>query len=1048
MAARKKATRKKATRKKATRKKATRKKTARKKAAPKLARVPVRARTAYKLHDDAVEEALFSGEHRDLLEAYFGENGYEELVALKRKARGRARRGGPRVLILPGIMGSKLGTKGALFDDALWLDPLDVVRGNLTDLALGTGDPDVVPLGVILLAYLKLKLQLELRGFDTAFHPFDWRRSLVHLGTELRRRVLEETERHGRVSLVAHSMGGLVSRTALKLLGRQRDKVQRLIMLGTPNFGSFVPAQALRGTYSILTKLDFLDLRHSAEELVNEVFATFPGLYEMLPARAKFSTLDLYDAGTWPDTGPRPVPGLLDGAPAAQERMAPGSERMVMIAGVGQETTTGVELRDGDFQFSASLRGDGTVPLDFALLPGVKQTYYVEESHGSLPNNGKVGRAVAEILERGETSQLDTSWAPKRRVGSWPVRATAAPAAFAGRTRGELGANDYRQLLEEVAAPMSTGAEPTLAPGTALRVFGTSAQPIVVGRRKQHRLDIYLAHGSITQVRTRAIVLGLFRDVEPGGAARAIDAALDGAITEFTTRRMFDGKLGEVFLLPAGQQRIRSELCGFVGLGSFDEFSDDVLRLAAENLVRTLTLTGVQDFATVLIGSGSVTSLRESLRSLVEGVFSGIRDVDARSRLRSVTLCEMDSERYETMRNELLSLSTTSLFDDVEVTLEEVDLPVEPEAPEVTRARLVVAAPEPTYLIMREERSGRRKLDYRASVLTSGGKATVVTDTIEVSRSALEDHLDSIAWLTAGELKAFGAALAGLVLPDSVSQILSRERERPLVVVNDAGTSRIPWETLCLGGWFPAGEAGLVRKYAAENMSVAKWLDERRMGRRLDLLLVVNPTEDLDGAEREGDRVREQFQSDGRVRIHELRGEEATWTALRSAFQSGEFDMVHYAGHAQFDEHDRRRSGLLCHDERLLTGANLAGLSKLPALVFFNACEAARVRGRRSAKRSRTNTQRGTGRGFIDRNVGLAEAFLRGGVANYVGTYWPVGDKGAAVFSAKFYDALLAGRSVGAALSDGRGAVRASRSVDWADYVLYGNPGFVLKVPQ
>jgi len=68
-------------------------------------------------------------------------------------------------------------------------------------------------------------------------------------------------------------------------------------------------------------------------------------------------------------------------------------------------------------------------------------------------------------------------------------------------------------------------------------------------------------------------------------------------------------------------------------------------------------------------------------------------------------------------------------------------------------------------------------------------------------------------------------------------------------------------------------------------------------------------------------------------------------------------------------------------------------------------------------------------------------------VANYVGTYWPVGDAAALTFARIFYQTLLAGESLHRALLQARNAVHAIPSVDWADYVLYGNPEFVLKRP-
>src|SRR5437773_1086360 len=259
----------------------------------------------YRLKADELERALVTGEQADLLQRYFGDETYAELQELAHNAATRSVRGGPRVLILPGIMGSTLGTpRPFLLDDVIWIDPIDIAAGRLTDLALIPGPPRHRALGVVLVAYLKLKLRLLLAGFDASFYAYDWRQSLDTLGGELAARI--NAEAAGEVSLVAHSMGGLVSRAALK---RDLKKVKRLIMLGAPNFGAFVATQALRALYPVIRKLALLDLRHSPEELTEQVFSTFPGLYELLPAPEKFSRFDLFDLTNWPATGPRPRQG-------------------------------------------------------------------------------------------------------------------------------------------------------------------------------------------------------------------------------------------------------------------------------------------------------------------------------------------------------------------------------------------------------------------------------------------------------------------------------------------------------------------------------------------------------------------------------------------------------------------------------------------------------------------------------------------------------------------------------------------------------------------
>ena len=73
---------------------------------------------------------------------------------------------------------------------------------------------------------------------------------------------------------------------------------------------------------------------------------------------------------------------------------------------------------------------------------------------------------------------------------------------------------------------------------------------IVVGRNKQRRLDITLVHGSILDVTSRAVVLGSFRNVDPGGAARALDARLGGRLRDLIRSRSISSEAGTMFVLP------------------------------------------------------------------------------------------------------------------------------------------------------------------------------------------------------------------------------------------------------------------------------------------------------------------------------------------------------------------------------------------------------------------------------------------------------------------------------------------------------------------
>ena len=80
------------------------------------------------------------------------------------------------------------------------------------------------------------------------------------------------------------------------------------------------------------------------------------------------------------------------------------------------------------------------------------KAFYLEESHGSLRNNGAVGRAVKDLLGTGTTDALPQQWTSRRAAApaQSPSQAdrTAAP-------QEELGAavsdREGRHLLEVIA---------------------------------------------------------------------------------------------------------------------------------------------------------------------------------------------------------------------------------------------------------------------------------------------------------------------------------------------------------------------------------------------------------------------------------------------------------------------------------------------------------------------------------------------------------------------------------------------------------------------
>jgi pimeloyl-ACP methyl ester carboxylesterase len=367
---------------------------------------------AFRADQQAMVDALRDGRHGSTLREYFGVDAYGELRRLAQLASHRGTRRGPPVLIVPGIMGSRLGGSvgRGTTPRVLWIDPASIAAGGVRDLALPNGRP-LKPMGVLLYAYARLLLELQIAGFDASLHAYDWRLGLDELGAELAARI-----RAGGVPvrLVGHSMGGMVARMALG--GLPRRWVRKFIMLGTPNFGSFAPVQALRGTYPFVRKVMLLDPHHTPEELAGTVFNTFPGLYQLLPPAGRTGGADLYTRRGWPSKGPAPRMGLLGAVAAVRSRLAPADARMVQIVGVNRPTVLGVRRRSAGFDYELGIDGDGTVPIAHAALPKLA-TYFVEEWHADLANNPQVIRAVVELLRRGRTQALPRRWrAPRRRA--------------------------------------------------------------------------------------------------------------------------------------------------------------------------------------------------------------------------------------------------------------------------------------------------------------------------------------------------------------------------------------------------------------------------------------------------------------------------------------------------------------------------------------------------------------------------------------------------------------------------------------------------------
>jgi CHAT domain-containing protein len=242
---------------------------------------------------------------------------------------------------------------------------------------------------------------------------------------------------------------------------------------------------------------------------------------------------------------------------------------------------------------------------------------------------------------------------------------------------------------------------------------------------------------------------------------------------------------------------------------------------------------------------------------------------------------------------------------------------------------------------------------------------------------------------------------------------------------------------------------------------------ERRQAGPLKALVVGDPGnprvgDSLPGARTEAFAVAEQLERKGvkvtlmvgapsvarEGRLRDVRA--ASRVAVLHELMQGGYDLLHYAGHGDFDPEHPESTGWLFEgragnsDRELITARELERIDLAPRLVVANACLSALT----SERLARGETIF-AGKTEADLLPGLADEFFRRGVRNYIGTAWEVNDIGAVMFARRFYDTLIPDGptanppTMGESLLQARNALRDEErkfGALWAAYQHYGDP--------
>jgi len=325
-------------------------------------------------------------------------------------------------VLIPGIMGSVL----KLGDEMIWpgsVSELLLPYGKMKQLMLPNLEPtDLIRTVSISNQYLDLIASLNVCGFieepkpPTLFVcPYDWRKANEEAAGRLAS-VIEkaDAQHHGdlEISLIGHSMGGLVSRFYLEsgdFANRAGfQKVKRLITLGTPHRGAPLALAAAMGMESRL----FLNA-----EQVQQIASSplYPSVYQLLPPEdepfawdddpdSRFTPMQIYDPAT--SRGLKLVPQNVASAQAFHSKLdlakKPKSIDYFFFYGTHQTTISTVYLRKVGREYRARKlelenAGDGTVPVWSGMQSRI-QGLPVGGEHGSIYKNGELKSTLATLL--------------------------------------------------------------------------------------------------------------------------------------------------------------------------------------------------------------------------------------------------------------------------------------------------------------------------------------------------------------------------------------------------------------------------------------------------------------------------------------------------------------------------------------------------------------------------------------------------------------------------------------------------------------------------
>jgi CHAT domain-containing protein len=268
-----------------------------------------------------------------------------------------------------------------------------------------------------------------------------------------------------------------------------------------------------------------------------------------------------------------------------------------------------------------------------------------------------------------------------------------------------------------------------------------------------------------------------------------------------------------------------------------------------------------------------------------------------------------------------------------------------------------------------------------------------------------------------------GKLLYTIFLPVPIQKHLENIKEPLILQTND---NEIPWELLHDENDFLSLKVPIGRKLRSREVSR---INPVKKHDKIRFLFIANPTGDLESAEKEVEFIKSNLGPE--IEIEVLTRGEATNASILSALQSGNYDVIHYAGHAEFNPTSPDESALIGANKNRIFAQEIKRILGGKPFVFLNACGSGKEKICEDGK-SYTGSD----------TEGLASSFLLGGALGLIGASWSTPDLSAGTLALEFYKHFIGGETVGEALRKARMHFKTIRpkDINWMTFILYGDP--------